>query len=153
MRMIRGLAALAACCAALAACSEPTGPLEADDDTRLEVHRERWAASGVKSYRMTVKVHGAWFGGVAEVEVRNGVPVSVAAKHGNVQISAHGFQDYDTVEELFAIIQRAQERKAERLETRYDRALGFPLYADVDPRFGTADDEHGFTVEAFRVLK
>lgn len=153
MRVLRGLSTLAACAMVLAACSDPTRALEADDDTRLEVHRQRWMASGVKSYRMTVKVHGAWFGGVAEVEVRNGVPVSVTARRGNVETSATGFQGHDTVEELFAIIQRAQDREAERLETRYDRELGFPIHADVDPRFGTADDEHGFTVEAFRVLR
>lgn len=102
---------------------------------------------------MTVKLHGAWFVGTADVEVRNGVPVSVRPrKRGEHPLPPEAFRSYDTVEELFAVVRSALEQEAERLEVHYDRGTGVPVYADVDVRFNWADDEHGFTVGDFRVL-
>ncbi|MDP9350730.1 MAG: DUF6174 domain-containing protein [Chloroflexota bacterium] len=102
---------------------------------------------------MTVKLYGAWMGGTAVVEVREGVPVSVIATRGGTPLPAGSFQQHDTVEELFDVVQRAVAGEAEHLDVRYDARLGFPAHVDVDVRSGWADDEHGFTVEDFRVLK
>lgn len=152
MKPIRGIVAAVACTVVLASCSDPTGP--ADEGARLESHRQRWVGLGVDSYRMTVRLHGAWMGGAAVIEVRGGVPVSVTplGSAGGPE-DGRTFQHHDTVEELFAVVENALERKAERLEVRYSRVFGVPSFVDVDLRSAWADDEHGFSVEDFRVLK
>ena len=161
MRRWSGFAVAALFAAGLAGCGDSTGPIEADYDTdqstsqevRFAQYRQQWSAAGIRDYRMTVKLHGAWSSGAADVQVRNGAPVLVSPrKRGDHTIPAEAFRSYDTVEELFAVIERALEQEADRLEVNYHRSVGVPVYADVDVRFSWADDEHGFSVEDFRVL-
>ena len=161
MRQLHGFVVAALFAAGLAGCGDSLSPLEADYDTdqstsqevRFAQYRQQWSAAGIRDYRMTVKLHGAWFSGAADVEVRNGVPVLVSPrKRGDHTVPPEVFRSYDTVEELFVVIENALEKQADRLEVNYHRSVGVPVYADVDVRFSWADDEHGFSVEDFRVL-
>ncbi|HEV2150501.1 MAG TPA: DUF6174 domain-containing protein [Longimicrobiaceae bacterium] len=152
MRLSLAIAAVVLSTAVLASCSEPMGP--ADETARLERHRRLWAAQGANSYRMTVRLHGAWTGGAAVIEVRGGVPVAISPlHHPNGPVAPETFRHHDTVEELFAVVQFALEQEAERLEVKYSSRFGVPSFVDVDLRSTWADDEHGFSVEDFRILK
>ncbi|HEX6373669.1 MAG TPA: DUF6174 domain-containing protein [Longimicrobium sp.] len=138
-----------ACLAVLGACGDATGVVSAPIE--LERARGLWDARGVQDYRMTVRLTGAWIGGAAEIQVRGGVPVSVRPVGLPEGIPAEAFRDYDTVEELFAILQHAVDNDAERIAAEYHPRLGVPVEVSIDHRLTTADDEHGFIVEAFDV--
>lgn len=136
--------------ALLLGCASPmdTG-LEAEQ-AMLARSRQIWASASVERYRMTVRLHGAWVNGAAVIEVRDGSPVSMTVIEG-----AHGpqaFEQHDTVEELFLVVENALEQRADHLETLYHKSLGFPRFVDVDMGAQWADDEHGFTVAEFAVL-
>lgn len=123
----------------LASCSSPTGP-----NAELTDARERWESRRITQYQykfqricfcleettraVTIRVQGnvvtrAWY-------VANGSEVPAGDLHL-----------YPTVEQLFAIIEDAIERKAARLDVEYDRANGYPTRIDIDYSSGTADDE------------
>ena len=157
MKRLRGIAVLTAFVAGLAACADSLGPADTDQGSdqaaRLAHYRQVWSAAGITDYQMTVKQVGEWFTGSAVIQVRNGVPVSV--KHLTTEgVTWHpaAFESYDTVEELFAIIQRGIEGGADHLVVNYDRRRGLPLSAHID-HSGWADDAHGFVIEDFRILR
>ena len=141
---------IAGCAALLAACSDgPTGIV----GTQMEMHRARqtWNSQGVDDYRMTVRLTGAWFGGSAVVTVRDGVPVSVQpVGDGNIGPGAGDlWSHYDTVEELFGIVEHAIDENADRLHATFHDRYGIPVEVDIDYRENWADDEQGFAVETF----
>lgn len=151
---LRGIALAVSLASVLAGCGEIFGP--ADEGTRLERNRRQWSSAGTNDYRMTVKLQGAMLYAAVVVEVRGGTPVSVTPFGPSNLPAAHvtsAFEQLDTVEELFAAVQRAIKQKPERLEAKYDPSLGVPVYLYVDVRANIADEEYGFTVEDFQVLQ
>jgi hypothetical protein len=63
------------------------------------------------------------------------------------------YEHYNTVDKLFAAIQRAIMFGGHKIAVEYDADLGFPSKADLDPRERVADDELSFKVTAFRKLE
>jgi Family of unknown function (DUF6174) len=59
---------------------------------------------------------------------------------------------YGTMEKLFAVIRRALAARGHRVVVKYDRQLGYPIWADLDPRRDVIDDEVFFRVMGFRKL-
>lgn len=150
MKLIRRMGVLGSF-ALLAACSEPTAIT--GEEMELELARRKWDAQQVDDYRMQVRLVGAWFGGAAVIHVRNGVPVSVEpvgnqSGAGTSELWSH----YDTVEELFAIVKRAVDEDAHRLDATFSARYGLPVDVFVDPIENAVDDEHGFIVETFDKL-
>jgi hypothetical protein len=62
------------------------------------------------------------------------------------------FARYDTVEELFAVLEQAFDTGADDVDATYDATLGLPLLAAIDPMENAIDEEHGFLVEGFTKL-
>ena len=159
MKRLRRIAVLTAFVAGLAACVNSIAPIYPDTDqgtdqaARLAHYRQVWSAAGIRDYQMTVKVGGAWGGGTAVIKVRDGVPTSTVflGQQRNPYLEIL-FQAYDTVEDLFGIVQRGIEGGADHLMVSYDRLRGLPLSASID-HSRWADDEHNFVVEDFRVLR
>jgi hypothetical protein len=150
MNLLRRTAAIA-CVAALAACS--SNPNLADEEARMERSRQVWNAQGIDDYRMIVWITGGLLGGGAVIEVRDGVPVSVQPAEGGPQhLPMSAFARYDTVEELFAVLEQAFDRNVHEVKAEYDPRFGLPIDVDIDPMRDAIDEEHGFSVEGFTVL-
>src|SRR5829696_3613893 len=99
-------AMFAGCLAVLAACQgEPTFIVAAHME--LSAARQLWDAQGVDDYRMRVRLTGAWVNAAAVITVRDGVPVSVDPVDQRGMEYVDLFGGYDTVEELFAVVERA----------------------------------------------
>jgi hypothetical protein len=141
MLVVASLAVLAACG------GDPTGIRGA----RMDLVRARalWDARGSDDYRMTVRLTGAWIGGAAVIQVRDGVPVSVQPVGSNDPLPAEMFRDHDTIEELFGIVQRAVDEDAFRIDAEYHTRFGVPVDVFIDLMENAVDEEHGFIVEAF----
>lgn len=145
-------ALFAGCLAVLAACeSEPTAIVA--EHMGRPAARQLWDSQGVKDYRMRVRLTGAWLTGVSVITVRNGVPVSVEPVDQPGRSFIHLFGDYDTVEDLFAVLERAEAEAADRIDAAFDSRYGVPVEVTIDNREDLADDEHGFIVETFERLR
>lgn len=110
----------------------------------------RWHAQRPKSYT---------FGIVLECECSpKGMSFRViegqAQPTGGADAASARFRDrYGTVEKLFAVIRHALSAGGHRIEVKYDAVLGYPIWADLDPRREVIDDEVFFRVTGFRPLE
>lgn len=138
----------AACLAVLAACdgglTEVTG-----EQMELAQARQLWSQHGTDDYRMTVLLTGSWFGGKAVIDVRDGKPVSVRLVEPREGVTAELWENHDTVEELFGVLQNAVDSDAFLVDASFHARYGVPVEGFIDQRGGMADDEHGFVVETF----
>jgi hypothetical protein len=144
-------ALFAGCLAVLAACEgEPTAIVA--EHMELTAARQLWDAQGVDDYRMRVRLMGAWVNAAAVITVRDGAPVSVDPVDQRGMEYVDLFDDYDTVEELFAVLEDAMADAADHIDATYHSDYGLPVEVFIDFRETAVDDEHGFIVETFERL-
>jgi hypothetical protein len=133
---------------------DPFGPSGATDELRAA--RAEWERQGISSYRYTVRRSCECLPEAtapARVEVRDGRTVSVVAATSVSQVRPEAFGEYDTVEELFAVIEEAIARDPYRFTARYDERLGYPLGYSVDFDREYVDDEGGLAITEFEVIE
>lgn len=121
-------------------CGDAVGPHRGTAD--LDAARQRWHAQDLHTYAFTlqrscfcVNVHPLFVvvlsdtvAGVLDLETAATVDRGLG----------------ETVDGLFAFIQDAIDRKAERIDAKYDAAKGFPTEIDYDGSATIADDEISF---------
>ena len=62
------------------------------------------------------------------------------------------YEFFDSIEKLFAILDRSLARKPEKMAVEFEPVLGYPVWAAIDPRKDTYDDELTFTILNFKPL-
>ncbi len=107
--------------------------------------RQLWESAAPASYTMTYRLVCFCPELRATVTVENGQVVSFEPM-GEITI------DELTVEDLFADIQAAFDQNAARVTATFDAELGYPVDYFIDEDEMIADEEHGYTVEAFTVV-
>lgn len=132
---------------ALAACSgSPLTPSETD----LRENRARWEARGITSYRYTLRVDcfcRAELVRPVVVAVRDGAPLSVAYEDTGEPADRKLFSRFDTVAELFAVLDDAFKEGAGWITAEYDPESGYPRQVFIDYVGNVADEELGWSVE------
>ena len=109
----------------------------------------RWHAQRPKSYTFRIVRTCECFPQGMSFRVIDGQ----AQPTGGADAASAQFRDhYGTVERLFALIRHALSAGGHRIEVKYDASLGYPIWADLDPRRGVNDDELFFRVTGFRRL-
>jgi hypothetical protein len=133
--------------------AEPV-PLGAMDDgpQALAASRATWEAQRPADYRFTYARScfcPPQYRGPFDVTVRSGAVADVAYK-GEGEPIDRPLTEYQTVDDLFALLAEAYARNAARVDVTYDPATGQPtsFYIDYDEQM--ADEEVGFTVEPAR---
>ena len=135
---------------ALAASLGFHAPAQESPAAALAQAEARWQEHGPKAYRFGINL-------TCFCDLRG---MSFLVVDGLVQTpldanaASRSFQDrFGTVEKLFAVIRRVQENGGHRIVVKYDSKLGYPIWADLDPRRERIDDELFFRVSGFRTLK
>lgn len=149
----RWIAAPALLLATLAGCE--LGDDDSFQNRKLAEARTLWDRKDVASYSYILELE--CFCAPAEqlqpvlVTVRNGAAASVVYWDDNPAnrppAPAAIFGPYDTVEELFDMIEDAIDRDADLLQVGYDRDYGFPTVINVDYEAGGSDQKLLFVTE------
>ena len=107
--------------------------------------RNAWLASGIDSYSMEVNWQVSWFFWHGNVAVRNNRVVSA------VPINTNFFEPPEprTMDDWFAVLKRAIDRKAERIVVTYNKTFGYPQSVFIDMSRMIADEEQGWTIVNF----
>jgi len=125
------------------------------DIVEFKRNRELWTSKNIQNYKMLVGARGwmRYFPNQALIEVQNHRAISIKSLSETNEENTVSYQNLDTIEKIFEIIERASERKAERLNVEYDKTLGYPLQVTIDERFDTGDDEISVTIKSLEVVK
>jgi hypothetical protein len=119
---------------ATVACKSPLSPLELAE---LNAAEARWAARPFQSYAIEMStscfcdpILNQW----ARVEVVNGIINRVVLVDGGTEVSPPQRTYFDTVEEVFNSIRRAQhDEYVKDIVVEFDSQLGFPTIVDFVP--------------------
>lgn len=146
------LAAVVAVVGALAGCGSGSGeePLKPGGRSQRAV----WEARNIDSYSYLLRVNAFSAEGAAgavQVVVTDGVP-KVTAPAGVPLPEGATFARYDTIPELFGLVEQAEAAGAETIRAEYDPAYGFPADVFIDLDKQLADEEFGFVITDFRPL-
>lgn len=122
-----------------------------DDDSfqrdKLTAARARWESKNLDSYSYILELQ-CFCGPSADlrpvlVTVQDGTVASVQYYHENpaqrTPASATIFGPYDTVDELFEIVEDAIEQDADVLQVGYDAEYGFPNAVNLDLQAGGSE--------------
>lgn len=129
-------------------------PVVMDTDDDLAANRQRWQAQGPEDYRFTYTRQcfcPPQARGPFEVTVRDGKVETVTYK-GEGEPMERPLSEYQTVEDLFAVLADAYDRGAASVRASYDAETGQPTEFFIDYDEQIADEEVGFTVEPVRPL-
>lgn len=155
----------------LAACSSPRPemvPVRADSlrvepgqldpseggPQALATNRATWQAQRPDDYRFTYTRNcfcPPQYRGPFEVTVRGGTVADVGYE-GEGEPVDRPLSEYETVDDLFALLGEAYDRDAARVDVTYDESTGQPTSIYIDYEEQMADEEVGFTVEPVQPL-
>jgi len=132
------------------------GGLPAPQDTDLRIGLAKaqasWQARKPASYEFTIEVR-CFCPGIAKVPPSFRVVGGESSPVGELpEPSQRFYQSYNTVEKLFAAIERSLAYGQYKSTVQYDDKLGFPVVADLDPLRTTADEELYLRVISFRAI-
>ncbi len=131
----------------LHACSSTTAP-----ERDLADAKARWALSNVRSYEYVVSRSCFCTPDALRpvtVSVTDGVVTRRVYADTGALVPATT-SDFTTIEALFAVVEGAYARHADRVEASYDPVRGVPLRISIDGSVRIADDEFFITVSSFR---
>lgn len=122
----------------------------------IERNRRLWRDSGIVNYRMTVDVqktgHATPMGKfIIEVRDRKAVSIKLASDPTRDAMSER-FSRYDTIDDIFDIIETAGVMRPDKMDIEYDAKLGYPKKLNLDPDASAMDDELFFQVLQFEAL-
>ncbi|WP_338421770.1 DUF6174 domain-containing protein [Nostoc flagelliforme] len=123
---------------------------------RLRFNKGLWDRANIYNYHITVS--NSCFcitdaRGPVVIRVRNGQPTSITSVATGQPVNPQFFQKYDTIPELFNVIQDAINRKAYNVDVEYNAKLGYPTKINIDYDSRIADEEIFLTIENFQELK
>ena len=152
--MIAGLIIVIAAIFLIGCNNQGVGPIPQD----LVTSEKLWKDQGLKNYDFKLERQAFapedWRGPV-NIQVRNGVAVSVTYVSSGAAVTEGKFDNADTIEKLFTILKNAYagkgdfEQKAYSIEVTYNPQMGYPATFFIDVSQMIADEEQGYTVNNF----
>lgn len=118
-------------------------------------YQERWAKQQISNYRFTLTA--SCFcpperTDPVRIEVQNGQATSLIYSKTGVAPSRNYWENENTIDKLFVIIQANATRSSGKLEVTYDSTLNYPIRIYLDPIPNAKDDEIAYTISSFERL-
>lgn len=118
----------------------------------LKKHRRIWENELVRDYQYQLRMLcfcPPELTNPVIVEVRNGVTVSVIYAGTGLPVGNTYFISYDTIDEMFQVIEDAINQRAEEIKVEYNAVLGYPTCINIDFIKMAVDDEITYTISNF----
>ncbi|MFO7679606.1 MAG: DUF6174 domain-containing protein [Chloroflexota bacterium] len=114
-----------------------------------------WAAQGIDDYQYTVQVSCFCLVDATRpviVEVKNGQAVSLTYADDGTAADPALFEQYNSIDKIFAIISEAEAQEPARLDVAYDETTGVPQSIAIDISEQMADEELYLEISGFEAL-
>lgn len=121
----------------------------------LNRNQNRWNDQELSHYLFTLQVGCFCMPEITrpvQIEVRDGTVVGKSYVEDGQLVSNDFFEPYDTIDELFEVIQEAIDSEADVIDIAYHPDYGYPEQISLDPIKDAFDDEVVYRVMAFEVL-
>jgi hypothetical protein len=118
----------------------------------LDKHRRIWENEVVRDYQYRLQVLCFCPPEVTNpviVEVKGGVTSSVIYVGTGLPVGNNNFIRYDTIEEMFQVIEDAINQNADEIKVEYNADLGYPTRIEIDFIKMAVDDEITYTISNF----
>lgn len=115
-----------------------------------------WEAQELQNYRYTLQVSCFCLREMTQpvvIEVRDGQVASITYTEDGTAADPSLFERYDSIDDLFAVIDEAEAQDPARLDVTYAEETGVPLSVDIDISEQMADEELYLTVSDFEALR
>jgi major membrane immunogen (membrane-anchored lipoprotein) len=124
----------------------------------LTTNEKLWEDQGLSNYDFSLERQA--FApedrrGPVNIQVRNGVAVSVTYVSSGATVTEGKFDNADTIDKLFTMLKNAYtgegdfEQKADTINVTYNAQMGYPTNFYIDVSQTIADEEQGYTVTNF----
>lgn len=125
--------------------------------SEIDQAREKWQDADLSHYRynLTLSCFCAFNENMPLViEVQDGEVISMEYQNGNEieDFNLELFQKYDTIDDVFAELEKALNGEADKVTVTYDETYGYPTQIDLDFIENAIDDELYITISDFEVL-
>ena len=121
-----------------------------------ETPQALWESQDIDSYHYTLQVGCFCPPEVREpviIEVVNGEVASITYAVDGTAANPEFFEQYNTVDKLFTVINDAEAQDPARSEITYDETYGVPLSVTIDLSEQIADEEIYLTVSDFEPIQ
>ena len=118
-------------------------------ESQLQAKQERWAASGIDSYRYRFQWRCfciAEYVRIVDIQVTRGVITSVTDAKTGLPLSAEAASKYRTIDGLFAFVEDAFARSPALVSGAFDPLHGYPTAMYIDYAAEFADEEAAFRI-------
>ncbi len=129
-----------------------------DYPEELTTSEKLWKDQGLRDYDFILERQAFapedWRGPV-NIQVRNGIAVSVTYVSSGASVTEGKFDNADTIDKLFTMLKNAYagkgdfEQKADTIDVTYNAQMGYPTTFFIDVSQMMADEEQGYTVTNF----
>ncbi len=139
---------------ALPACASPGEPWAIHREL-LERNRDRWTDERTAAYRYDFRMSCECipgFAGTVEITVLDDRITALVPQSSQVSVPEDQWPAFETVDEMFALIERAIDERAHQFHVEYDAALGYPTQISLDFDETHVDDELSIHVSALELL-
>ncbi|MCP4139628.1 MAG: hypothetical protein GY755_04955 [Chloroflexi bacterium] len=122
---------------------------DTETEKTLKLNRALWEKQAAENYQYTLAVFcncPSEFDEPVIIRVQNGEAVSIKNTNSSAEMESDLFSAYDTIDELFDVIQLAIERGADEIKVNYDSDYGYPINISIDYDLEGIDDEEGYTI-------
>jgi len=123
---------------------------------KLRKNQVLWLQQNIRNYRYRLQVGCNCLPSVTQpviIEVRNGVTTSIKAVNNGIPIEPEFFKNYNSIDKLFRIVQKAITEKAHLVDVTYHPTLGYPTQINIDYDAQIADEELYLTIDNLEVLR
>jgi len=118
----------------------------------LDAARARWERADIRSYEFRLRVGCFCPPNIifpVIMTVQNGVNTDAEYAQEPKEITTDFFKQYDTIDKLFEVVQKAIDDRVDSLTVVYESANGYPKSINIDRIKDAVDDEIAFFVESF----
>jgi hypothetical protein len=130
-------------------------PRTSANDKPADTPAALWESQAVDDYRYTLQVGCFCLVDVTRpviVEVKDGQVASITYADDGTAADPALFERYDSIDNLFAVINEAEAQEPARLDVTYDEATGVPQSIVIDISEQMADEELYLEVSDFEAL-
>lgn len=145
MKNVRHLGLMMGLILMLGSCKAPSS----SDDSAWD----KWQKAKLGSYEMTMKITCFCLAGRVgphQIVVKDG---AIATVNGQPYDVSKAYGNLPTIDELFALITIKKAENPFQSRLNYDPTYGFPSEIYFDPSQNIADDEIGYQITGFKILK